>query len=79
VDKVRVSDPRDECHLQASGFYTWHEQMWDALRVTLEVAEALRRLAEACQRKLDRENDALEAKLPRKDGVIAEVSEEHAA
>jgi transposase-like protein len=79
VDKVPVSDLCDEYHLQPSVFYTWQRQVMDNLGVALEAGEGPRRRSESREVKLARENEALRAKLAKKDHVIAEISEEHVA
>jgi len=77
VDKVAVSDLCDEYRIQPSLFYVWQRQALEHLDVAVE-AGAGRRGRES--RRSDAQNqriNALEAKLARKDQVIAEISEEY--
>lgn len=76
VDKVAVSDLCDEYKIQPSLFYTWLRQAMGNLDGALQDGRGHKRgsseLAKASAR-----IEALEAKLARKDAVIAEISEEH--
>ena len=74
IDKVPVSDLCDEYGIQPSVFYGWQKQAVDNLAAALEVGgkKTDTRLAQ-----LARENEALRAKLAKKDGIIAEISEEY--
>ena len=75
-DKVPVSDLCDEYKIQPSVFYTWQRQLLENIASALEPNGRGRSLARA---KLERENEALKAKLAKKDNVIAEISEEYVA
>ena len=80
VDKVAVSDLCDEYKIQPSVFYGWQRQLVDNLAVALEATSGKRSRQVATQeRELERKVAALEARLVRKDNVIAEISEEHVA
>ena len=75
VDKVAVSDLCDEYKIQPSLFYLWQRQALENLEKAIaapEDREAARRQAEQ-----ERKIAALEAKVARKDGIIAEISEEY--
>jgi transposase-like protein len=76
VDKVPVSDLCDEYGIQPSVFYGWHRQLIENMGAALE-ANGKRADTRAAQ--LERENEALRAKLAKKDSVIAEVSAEYVA
>jgi len=80
VDKVPVSDLCDEYSLQPSVFYEWQRQAMLHLEAAVEAGNGhRRRKADTATSKLERENEALRAKLAKKDNVIAEISEEHLA
>ena len=72
ADKVPVSDLCDEYKLQPSVFYQWQRQLMD------NAAKALTpdRSAGSHQKRLEGQVETLEARLRRKDSVIAEISEE---
>jgi transposase-like protein len=76
-DKVQVSDLCDEYKIQPSVFYTWQRQMLDNLSRSLEANGGSRKAAR--ESRLESEIAALKAKLAKKDGVIAEISEEYVA
>jgi len=74
VEKVPVSDVCEEIGLQPSVFYTWQKQLFDNAD---KAFEGTRGGGNARERELEAKIAALEAKLARKDAVIAEISEEH--
>lgn len=75
VDKVAVSTLCEEYKLQPSVFYLWQKQVFDNL------AGALAPTSPGSSRPTDKDRkiEALEAKLVKKDNVIAEISEEFVA
>ena len=78
ADKVPVSDLCDEYHIQPSLFYLWQRQALENLSAALQDGRAVRGQSQAAS--ADRVRLlALEAKLARKDAIIAEVSEEYLA
>ena len=78
VDKVAVSDLCDENELQPSVFYDWQRQAMLHLEAAIEAGNGQRRRkADTATSKLERKVEALEARLAKKDNVIAEISEEH--
>jgi len=81
VDKVPVSDVCEELSLQPSVFYHWQRQLFenaDRVLGNSKSADNLReKELEAKLAALEKRNAALEAKLARKDAVIAEITEEH--
>lgn len=78
ADKVPVSDLCDEYHIQPSLFYLWQRQALENLSVALQDGRALRGQSQAAA--ADRTRlAALEARLAKKDAIIAEVSEEYLA
>lgn len=78
ADKVPVSDLCDEYDLQPSVFYEWQRASFAHLDAALEAGSGRgRRKSDAQATKLERENEALKARLAKKDEVIAEISEEH--
>lgn len=78
VDKVPVSDVCDEFSLQPSVFYRWREQLFGNAEAALE-SPAAQSKANVATKALEREKRALEAKLAKKDHVIAEISEDYIA
>ena len=72
ADKVPVSDLCEEYKIQPSLLYQWQRQLLDnaaaALKPTHGAASRERQLADRVE--------TLQAKLQRKDSVIAEISEE---
>lgn len=77
VDKVPVSNLCDEYKIQPSMFYNWQKQLLDnAARVFSDARENSRPSREA---ELEQKIAQLEAKLTKKDGIIAEISEEYVA
>lgn len=78
ADKVPVSDLCDEYQIQPSLFYLWQRQALENLSVALQ--DGRTRRAESASTAADRARlAALEAKLAKKDAIIAEVSEEYLA
>ncbi|HFE47048.1 MAG TPA: transposase [Nannocystis exedens] len=74
VDKVPVSTICEEEKLQPSVWYGWHREMLARLETTLASKPGKRNGREM---DLERRVAKLEAKLARKDSVIAEISEEY--
>jgi transposase-like protein len=77
VDKEPVSKICEDENLQPSLFYQWMRQVFDNLGAALGPAvsnEASRR-----EKELTAKTKALEAKLAKKDNVIAEISAEYVA
>jgi transposase-like protein len=80
IDKVPVSDLCDEYKIQPSVFYGWQKQLLDNLGMAIEATSGTRSRREATrENELVRENEALRAKLAKKEHVIAEISEEYVA
>jgi transposase len=75
IDKVTVPDLCDEYHLHPSVFYRWLKQFFDNGAATFAPAERASRREEQQRQRIE----ALEAKLRRKDEVLAELMEEHVA
>jgi len=75
VDKKPVSDVCDEYGIQPSVFYGWQRQLMENIASALEGGSG-RGQRNGREEKLTRKVDALEAKLAKKDNVIAEVTEE---
>lgn len=74
IDKVPVSTICEEENLQPSVFYQWHRDMVARLETTLATKPGE---SNGRERELERRVVHLEAKLARKDAVIAEISEEY--
>jgi transposase-like protein len=71
LDKVPVSQLCNENELQPSVFYEWQRQLFERAPTALTSPTGTNR-----EKQLEEKIGALEAKLARKDAVIAEVSEE---
>lgn len=78
VDKVAVSDLCDEYKIQPSVFYAWQRQLLENMESVLDGGRG-RRESHRRDAELQRKVELLEAKLAKKDGVIAEISEEFVA
>jgi len=76
TDKVPVSTICEEEGLQPSVWYGWHRDMVARLPMTLATKPGK---SNGRERELERRVVRLEAKLARKDAVIAEISEEYVA
>jgi transposase-like protein len=80
ADKIPVSDLCDEYKIQPSMFYAWQRQALAGLESFFEEIRGGKRASSARDRELARfqeKIDGLEARITRKDTVIAEISEEH--
>lgn len=78
ADKVPISDLCEEYHIQPSLFYLWQRQALENLGAVFQDGRAGRAVSKTAERERSR-IAALEAKLAKKDAVIAEVSEEYLA
>lgn len=79
-DKMPVSDLCDKYKIQPSVFYGWQTLLVDNLGVALEAVSGKRkRQVNTRERELEKKLAALEARLAKRDHVIAEISEEHIA
>ncbi len=78
ADKVPVSDLCDEYHIQPSLFYLWQRQALEHLAAALPDGRSRRGQERVAAGERER-IAALEAKLAKKDAVIAEISEEYLA
>lgn len=75
VDKVPISNLCDEYQLQPSVFYQWQRQMFENMTSVFE-APADSGPSQR-EKQLAHKVEHLEAKLARKDSVIAEISAEY--
>lgn len=73
IDQVPVSDLCDELGLQPTVFYRWQKEFFE------HGAAAFERQGNGKERGYQRRIEALEAKIKRKDEVLAELMEEHVA
>lgn len=76
VDKVGVSDVCDEYQLQPSQFYDWQRKLMDNAAAALEGG---RSEPASKTRALEEQIARLEAKLAKKDSVMAELLSEYVA
>jgi transposase len=74
IDKVPVSDICDETKLQPSVFYHWQRHLFEN---AAQVFETPRKNSSNREQELQARVDHLEARLAKKDAVIAEISEEY--
>jgi transposase-like protein len=80
VDGVPVSDLCDEYKIAPSLFYGWQKQVLDAMSSTLEHGARRNANRESARlREAEERIAALEARLAKKDTVIAEISAEYVA
>lgn len=78
ADHVAVSDLCDEYHIQPTLFYLWQRQAFEQLSAALQDGRTRRGQTQAAS--ADRVRIAtLEARLAKKDAIIADVSEEYLA
>jgi transposase len=74
LDKTPVSEVCDRHHIAVSLFYLWQKEFFEnGHRAFAANGRRQRRVEDARQQTID----TLVAKLQRKDGVIAELMEEH--
>ncbi len=73
IDQVPVSDLCDELGLQPTVFYRWQKEFFE------HGAAAFERHGNGKERGYQRRIEALEAKIKRKDEVLAVLMEEHVA
>jgi transposase len=73
IDKVPVSDLCDEHHLYPTQFYAWLKEFFENGHVAFDNG----RKSKAAEDAKDQKIEKLEAKLQRKDSVLAELMEEH--
>lgn len=72
VEKVPVSDVCDAAKLQPSVFYYWQKQLFENASAVFDAPKG----KPSREQQLEARITQLEAKLARKDAVIAEVTEE---
>ena len=73
IDKVAVSNLCDEHDLYPTQFYSWLKEFFE----NGHLAFTTDRTAKAAESAKDHKIEKLEAKLQRKDAVLAELMEEH--
>ena len=74
LDHVPVSQICDELHISVNSFYLWQKELFEnGHRAFQKDGRRATRAEEERQKRID----ALEARLQRKDGVIARLMEEH--
>ena len=73
VDKVAISDLCTEYELQPSVFYYWQKQAFENLAGAFQPAVT----TSSREKELEREVEALKARVAKKDAVIASISEEY--
>ncbi len=73
IDKVPVSDLCDEYDLYPTQFYAWLKEFFENGHTAFDNG----RKSKAAEDAKDQKIEKLEAKLQRKDAVLAELMEEH--
>ena len=73
VEKVPISDLCDEYDLYPNQFYGWLKEFFENGHVAFDNGRQSRAVENAKDQKIEK----LEAKLQRKDSVLAELMEEH--
>jgi transposase len=73
IDKVPVSDLCDECDLYPNQFYGWLKEFFENGHAAFDNG----RKSKAVEDVKDQKIAKLEAKLQRRDSVLAELMEEH--
>jgi transposase len=73
VDKVPISDLCDELDIQPTQIYDWLKKFFENGHAAFDNGRKGKAVEEAQKHKIDQ----LEAKLQRKDSVLAELMEEH--
>lgn len=78
VEKVAVSDLCEEYAIAPSMFYNWQKLVLDQMAQLLEHGSRRNGKAESARAaQAEQRIEALQAKLAKKDSVIAEISEEY--
>jgi transposase len=78
VDRVAVSDLCDQYKIAPSMLYAWQKQVLDAMAQTLEHGSRRNGQRESARlSQAEHKVAALEARLAKKDAVIAEISAEY--
>ena len=73
IDKVPVSNLCDELDLYPNQFYAWLKEFFENGHAAFDTGRKSKAVEEAKDQKIEK----LEAKLQRKDSVLAELMEEH--
>ena len=73
TEKVPISDLCDELDIYPTQFYAWLKELFENGPVVFDNGRKSKAVEDAKDRKIER----LEAKLQRKDAVLAELMEEH--
>lgn len=73
LDKVPVSDLCDEYDLYPNQFYAWLKEFFENGHAAFDNGRKSKAVENAQEQKIEK----LEAKLQRKDSVLAELMEEH--
>jgi transposase len=73
IDKVPVSDLCDEHDLYPTQFYAWLKEFFENGHAAFDNGRKSKAVEDAKDQKIEK----LEAKLQRKDSVLAELMEEH--
>jgi transposase-like protein len=75
LERVPISEVCQKHGLQPTVFYTWQKRLFEGGAAVFEDGRAGRKKLDGSARRIE----ALQAKLARKDEVLAEIMEEHVA
>ncbi|MGH9554566.1 MAG: transposase [Terriglobales bacterium] len=75
IERVPISEVCEKHGLQPTAFYAWQKKLFEGGAAVFENSQAGRRKTDLPARRIE----ALQAKLQRKDEVLAELMEEHVA
>jgi transposase len=73
IDRVPISDLCDEYDLYPTQFYAWLKEFFESGHTVFDNGRKSKAVEDAKDQKIEK----LEAKLQRKDAVLAELMEEH--
>jgi transposase-like protein len=73
LEGIPVSNLCDEFEINPTLFYQWQRQLFENAHLAFENGRKAKAVEDAKERKIEQ----LEAKLQRKDAVLAELMEEH--
>jgi transposase-like protein len=75
IEQVPISEVCEKHGLQPAVFYTWQKRLFEGGAAVFEDRRTARRQPDGSAQRIE----ALQAKLARKDEVLAELMEEHVA
>lgn len=73
LEKIPISDLCDEFDIYPTQFYAWYKEFFENAHVAFDNGRKSKAVEDAKDKKIEQ----LQAKLQRKDAVLAELMEEH--